>query len=126
MSICASVFTELLFGTTFWDYSDIPFNLGGRINLLYCFFGGSQRSYAEGNLPAVLRLDRKDTKENRSGADVDRSCFDDRKYDDLRLALARYSARQTGAAPTNAIEQQLDEHFPDSRMQRIYPKAKFV
>ena len=40
-----SVFTELLFGTTFWDYSDIPFNLGGRINLLYCFFGGSQRSY---------------------------------------------------------------------------------
>ena len=42
------------------------------------------------------------------------------------LALARYSARQTGAAPTNAIEQQLDEHFPDSRMQRIYPKAKFV
>ena len=42
------------------------------------------------------------------------------------LALARYSARQTGVAPTNAIEQQLDEHFPDSRMQRIYPKAKFV
>ena len=24
----------------FWDYSAIPFNLGGRINLLYCFFWG--------------------------------------------------------------------------------------
>ena len=35
-----SVFTELVFGTVFWDYSHIPFNLGGRINLLYCFFWG--------------------------------------------------------------------------------------
>ncbi|MFQ7452712.1 MAG: putative ABC transporter permease [Flavonifractor plautii] len=34
------VFTELVFGTVFWDYSAIPFNLGGRINLLYCFFWG--------------------------------------------------------------------------------------
>lgn len=35
-----SVFTEMVFGTVFWDYSEIPFNLGGRINLLYCFFWG--------------------------------------------------------------------------------------
>ena len=35
-----SVFTELAFGTVFWDYSHLPFNLGGRINLLYCFFWG--------------------------------------------------------------------------------------
>ena len=37
--IC-SVFTEIAFGTVFWDYSKLPFNLGGRINLLYCFFWG--------------------------------------------------------------------------------------
>lgn len=35
-----SVFTEIVFGKVFWDYSEIPFNLGGRINLLYCFFWG--------------------------------------------------------------------------------------
>ena len=35
-----SVLTEMLFGKVFWDYSKIPFNLGGRINLLYCFFWG--------------------------------------------------------------------------------------
>ena len=35
-----SVFTELVFGQVFWDYSKIPFNLGGRVNLLYCFFWG--------------------------------------------------------------------------------------
>ena len=35
-----SVLSELVFGAVFWDYSHIPFNLGGRVNLLYCFFWG--------------------------------------------------------------------------------------
>ena len=30
----------IVFGTIFWDYSKIPFNLAGRVNLLYCFFWG--------------------------------------------------------------------------------------
>lgn len=37
--ICSLV-TEGLFGARFWDYSHIPFNIDGRINLLYCFFWG--------------------------------------------------------------------------------------
>ena len=37
--IC-SVFTELVFGTVFWDYSDMPLNIGGRTNVLFCFFWG--------------------------------------------------------------------------------------
>lgn len=37
--IC-SVFTEFFFGSVFWDYSKIPFNVNGRINLLFCFFWG--------------------------------------------------------------------------------------
>ena len=35
-----SVFTELVFGTVFWDYSDMPLNIGGRTNVLFCFFWG--------------------------------------------------------------------------------------
>src|SRR5699024_8234829 len=35
-----SALTELVFGTIFWDYSHIPFNLNGRINLLFCFVWG--------------------------------------------------------------------------------------
>ena len=38
-----SVFTELVFGKVFWDYSWMPFNLGGRINLLYCVFSGESQ-----------------------------------------------------------------------------------
>ena len=35
-----SVFTELVFGTVFWDYSGMPLNIGGRTNVLFCFFWG--------------------------------------------------------------------------------------
>lgn len=35
-----SVFTEVFFGVRFWDYSDIAFNVNGRINLLFCLFWG--------------------------------------------------------------------------------------
>ena len=35
-----SVMTELVFGTVFWDYSDMPLNIGGRTNVLFCFFWG--------------------------------------------------------------------------------------
>ena len=35
-----SVATEVFLGTTFWDYSDLPFNFGGRTNLLFCMFWG--------------------------------------------------------------------------------------
>lgn len=35
-----SVATEVFLGTTFWDYSDMPFNFGGRTNLLFCIFWG--------------------------------------------------------------------------------------
>lgn len=37
--IC-SVFTELVFGTVFWDYSKMPLNIGGRTNVLFCIFWG--------------------------------------------------------------------------------------
>lgn len=30
-----SVFTEIVFGKIFWDYSGFMFNIGGRINLLF-------------------------------------------------------------------------------------------
>ncbi|MCD7819239.1 MAG: putative ABC transporter permease [Lachnospiraceae bacterium] len=35
-----SVISEYVFGRTFWDYSDMMFNIGGRTNLLFCLFGG--------------------------------------------------------------------------------------
>lgn len=35
-----SVFTEVVFGTVFWDYSYMRGSIGGRTNVLYCVFWG--------------------------------------------------------------------------------------
>ena len=56
-----SVFTELVFGKVFWDYSWMPFNLGGRINLLYCFSGESQPLCGLRFCIRNFRMDRKNS-----------------------------------------------------------------
>ena len=40
------------------------------------------------------------------------------------LALIRADARGDGTPPANALDVFLDEHFPDERMDQIYPSAK--
>ena len=52
-----SVFTEVFLGTTFWDYSNMPFNFGGRTNLLYCVFWGLLAVvWMKGLYPRISRL----------------------------------------------------------------------
>ena len=119
-----SVFTEIVFGKVFWDYSDIPFNLGGRINLLYCFFWG---------IAAVLwfkliytRLSKVIEKiPVKFGkittwilvvfmiANVLMSCF----------ALTRYDQREKGIDAKQSWQVWLDKHYDDEKMMRIYPNA---
>ena len=42
------------------------------------------------------------------------------------LALTRYNQRAHNEPAANAIEQLIDERFPDSRMEKIYPNAKMA
>ena len=39
------------------------------------------------------------------------------------LALVRYDQRSNRIGPDNAVEEWIDEHFDDGRMERIYPNA---
>lgn len=121
--IC-SVFTELVFGTLFWDYSKIPFNLGGRINLLYCFFWGiaaviwMKRLYPHisGWIEKIpIRIGK-----TLSWLFV---VFMVVNMAISGLALTRYTDRNNGIAASNAMEEFFDERFDDARMERIYPNA---
>ena len=129
--IC-SVFTEAVFGTVFWDYSGFAFNLGGRINLLYCFFWGiAAVVWLKLIYPALSRRIEKIPK--RFGT-ILFNCLIVFMLINMAissLALARYTARHTSessAAGTqsSALEDFLDRRFDDERMERIYPNAKLV
>ena len=124
--LCSAV-TELLFGTVFWDYSKFKFNLGGRINLLYCFFWGiAAVVWMRYGYPLVEKLMKKVRSQIRPWMTVLLAVFMAVNMLTSALALARYDARTSGAAPTGSIDRLLDEHFDDARMERVYPNAKKV
>lgn len=124
--IC-SVFTELVFGTVFWDYSAIPFNLGGRINLLYCFFWGIVAVVWLKVIYPVLSgwIERLPARAGTAGCNL-LIVFMVFNMIVSGMALARYTARQDHPATGNRLESFLDDHFPDSRIERIYPNLKIV
>lgn len=142
-----SVFTELAFGTVFWDYSEIPFNLGGRINLLYCFFWGiASVVWLKLFYPKFSDwIERIPVRAGKIGCNlmILLMAFN---IGISALALGRYTERQTDAAGAAAgqaateaagdlaegpeaatgLISYLDRHFPDGRIERIYPNLKIV
>ena len=97
--VCSAV-TELLFGTVFWDYSKFKFNLGGRINLLYCFFWGiAAVVWMRYGYPLVLRGMKKVRSRVRPWMTVLLAVFMAVNMLTSALALARYDARTSGEAP---------------------------
>ena len=120
-----SIFTEIVFGKVFWDYSKIPFNLGGRINLLYCFFWG---------IAAVIWI--KVLYPKFAGWIEKIPMFWGYVLTWILVvfmavnilvsmaALVRYDMRANGKPAESGWEKVIDEHFDDERMDRIYPNAK--
>lgn len=121
--IC-SVFTELVFGTVFWDYSAIPFNLGGRINLLYCFFWGiAAVVWIKGLYPVFSRWIEKIPALQGYVLTWLLVLFMAANMAVSSLALIRYDMRAEGRPARNAVETIIDSRFDDARMEKIYPNA---
>ena len=122
--ICSAV-GELLFGVIFWDYSGFKFNLGGRVNLLYCFFWGiAAVVWIRYGYPLVAKLMANLKKHILPWMTVVLTVFMAVNMGLSALALARYDARTSGIAPANRLDVFLDEHFDNARMERVYPNAK--
>ena len=119
-----SVFTELVFGKVFWDYSWIPFNLGGRINLLYCFFWGIASvvwmKYLYPKISALIeRVPAKIGKKLTYIMLLFMLC----NILVSSMALIRSTERANNIPATATWQQIMDERFDDDRLLRIYPNA---
>lgn len=120
-----SVFTEVVFGKIFWDYSKIPFNLGGRINLLFCFFWG---------IAAVVwfkllypKLSNWIEKLPMRFGKIVTWCFIVFMLCNVAmssLALLRYDERSRDIPAEKTWQTYMDEHYDDTKMEKIYPNAK--
>lgn len=122
--IC-SVFTELVFGKVFWDYSGMPFNLGGRINLLYCFFWGiAAVVWIKVLYPRAAMLIRFILRKTGPVLTVFLAIFLAADVCVSILALIRYDTRGNGMEAVYSWEKMMDQYFDDAKMDQIYPNAK--
>ena len=117
---------ELVFGSTSWDYSHLPFNLNGRICLLYSIFWGLLGVlWIKDIYPRmskwILRIP------NRAGILLTWALTAFLIFDGIvsGIAVMRWSQRIEGVPASSAFETFVDTRFPDERMERIYANMNF-
>lgn len=117
-----SVFTEIVFGTVFWDYSYMPLNIGGRTNVLFCVFWGILSvAWVRMLYPP---MDRAIEKLPPLLGKIATWIVVAAMLSNCLLtggAMLRYNTRQADPAADNVIEQLLDERFDDEWVENRWP-----
>ena len=120
-----SVFTEVVFGTVFWDYSWMPLNLGGRVNMLYCVFWG---------LLAVIWVKMLYPPMDKAIEKIPPLVGKVLTWVIVfvmvcngvltGVTMMRYTERQTDPEPSNMVEELIDQRFDDEWMENRWPNMK--
>lgn len=117
---------ELIFGSRSWDYSQLPFNINGRICLLYSVFWGILGVFWIKDIYPrmakwILKLPNQAGKILTWVATVFLivNCMVS------LLAMWRWAERQQGLPAGNAVAVLMDQRFPNERMERIYANMTF-
>jgi len=120
-----SVFTEFVFGATFWDYSDMPFNFGGRTNLLFCVFWGLLSVFwIKFCYPRLSGLVEKiPPVTGRVLTWVILALFILDAVVSV-AAMLRYVDRAANPIPRTAIGQFLDRNFDDALIEWVWPNMR--
>ena len=118
---------ELVLGSRSWDYSNMPFNINGRICLLYSIFWGLLSVFWIKNLyPRIAKWILKIP--NRMGKTITWLLTVFFVFNILMsgIAMFRWSRRIEGIEPSNVFWEWVDERFPDERMEKVYANMKFT
>lgn len=117
---------ETFFGSRSWDYSNMPFNLNGRICLLYSFFWGFLGVlWIKGIYPRMVQCILKIP--NRIGKIVTWALLVFFIWDAAvtGVAVLRWSERLHHTAQPGAFWELIDRRFPDERMERVFANMDF-
>lgn len=124
--IC-SWFQEAAFGVCFWDYSHLPLNINGRINLVFCLFWGAVAvvwvRLAYPALRAFIRGIPRTAGRRLAGV---MAVFLMCSTVLSAAALYRMDQRRDGVPPKDAVSVFLDEKFSDTKLQARYPNMGFL
>ncbi|MEG2596819.1 MAG: putative ABC transporter permease [Oscillospiraceae bacterium] len=118
---------EFLFGTVSWEYGMLSFNVNGRISLLYSIFWGILALFwIKGIFPLMSRLIEKIP--NKVGKPLTWVLLAFMIFNTVvsGVAVGRMAQRRENIPAKSAITKIFDEHFPDERLQKIYPNMVVV
>lgn len=117
---------EVIFGSRSWDYSHMPFNLNGRICLLYAVFWGLLSVlWVKSLYPRTAKLILKIP--DRAGKIFTWvfAVFFVFNAVVTVLAVFRWSQRIDLVEPANMFWEFIDMRFPNERMERIFANMNF-
>lgn len=122
--IC-SIFTELVFGTVFWDYSHMKLSIGGRTNVIYCIFWGILAIVWMKVLYPIMEKEIEKISP-LYGKIITWVIVFVLVFDGLLTcgAMIRYTNRQTSPVPANAIDNFFDMNYDDEWMEHRWPNMK--
>lgn len=122
-----SVLSELVFGTVFWDYSDMPLNIGGRTNVQYCVYWGILAAvWMKLLYPAMECVIEKIPP--LSGKIITWVVVSVMLCNGILTAgaMIRYTERQTQVNVDTVITEFLDANYDDAWMEARWPNMKIV
>ena len=117
-----SLFTDYVLGSVFWDYSWMPFNIGGRTNLLYMAFWG---------ILSVVWI--KIIYPRMSGIIEKLPVLQGKLITWVlilfmicnallsAMALVRYVERRSGIEASSVVDTFLDKAYEDSMIEKVWP-----
>lgn len=121
-----SLFQELIFGSTSWDYSRHFLNIGGRVSLkMAALWGVLGVIFVYFLYPCLKKLLQKLHSKITTVLSILLSVFMLANFAVSGLAVLRWSDRQANTAPSNKVEELLDQYYGDKVMEQIYPNMTF-
>lgn len=121
-----SFFQELVFGSTSWDYSNMPFNLNGRICLLYSIFWGLLGilwiKYVYPRVATwILKIP------NKVGKVLTYCLLVFMIVDSIAsgIVVYRWHERTKGVVASSRLDEIIDTAYPDKTMEWLFPNLEF-
>ncbi len=121
-----SFFQELLFNSTSWNYSNIPFNINGRICLIYSIFWGILGIFWIKDIyPKLSELILKIPNKIGKKLTIILLIFMIINTLITGVVVNRWKNRTEGIVSSNVIDDTIDKLYPNERMQKIFANLSF-
>lgn len=122
-----SVFTEVFFGMRFWNYSDMPFNIDGRTNLLFMFFWGvAALCWFRLLYPPLSKGIEKIPPVTGTVLAFAIAIFFICNSLVTVTVMIRTTDRKKNPEPKNAIERFIDMQYPEEAVKKLWPNMDFL